>query len=97
MVSSTLGGNIQVSEETLEQAVAQVWDTGEREGTISGLHLRFLAEEDAVLAQDLLRLVTDGELRSSIARNAAEKFARINDAEGYRRIMERCYRQGGTL
>lgn len=57
----------------------------------------FLAEEDAVLAQDLLRLVTDGELRSSIARNAAEKFARINDAEGYRRIMERCYRQGGTL
>ena len=46
MVSSTLGGNIQVSEETLEQAVAQVWDTGEREGTISGLHLRFLAEED---------------------------------------------------
>ena len=57
----------------------------------------FLAEEDAVLAQDLLRLVTDGELRSSITRNAAEKFARINDAEGYRRIMERCYRQGGTL
>ena len=57
----------------------------------------FLAEEDAVLAQDLLRLVNDGELRSSIARNAAEKFARINDAEGYCRTMERCYRQGGTL
>ena len=57
----------------------------------------FLAEEDAVLAEDLLRLITDGALRASVARNAAEAFARINDAEGYRRIMETCYRRGGTL
>lgn len=50
ILSSTLGGNIQVSDEALQRATElaaqQVQDKGLREGSISSLHLRFLAEKD---------------------------------------------------
>lgn len=49
--SSTLGGNIQVSEEAMEEAVTQVQTLDVREGTISALRLRFLSETDSSGAQ----------------------------------------------
>ncbi|MBU5434043.1 cell wall metabolism sensor histidine kinase WalK [Pseudoflavonifractor sp. MSJ-37] len=47
IASYSLGGNLQISEEALEQAVEQVMDAGQTDGTISRpVRLRYLTETD---------------------------------------------------
>ena len=46
ILSSTMGGNVTISDSALEEAVSQVLASGAREGTISSPRLRFLAQEE---------------------------------------------------
>ena len=57
-----------------------------------------LSDEDAVLAEDILKIVEDPDHRRLLSENAAKKFAKINDEEKYNDTILACYRQwGGTL
>ena len=58
----------------------------------------YLSDEDAVLAEDILKIVEDPDHRRLLSENAAKKFAKINDEEKYNDTILACYRQwGGTL
>ena len=53
---------------------------------------------DAVLAEDILKIVEDPDHRRLLSENAAKKFAKNNDEEKYNDTILACYRQwGGTL
>lgn len=51
----------------------------------------FLSEEDAVLAERVVRIASDAELRDRLSRNAAEKAVRINDVQTYKNAVARWY------
>ena len=58
----------------------------------------YLSDEDAVLAEDILKIVENPDHRRLLSENAAKKFAKINDEEKYNDTILACYRQwGGTL
>ena len=58
----------------------------------------YLSDEDAVLAEDILKIVEDPDHRRLLSENAAKKFAKINDEEKYNDTILACYRQwGGAL
>lgn len=54
----------------------------------------YLHAEDEAMAEDILKILTQPEHREFLGKNGQERFARINDAEGYQRILADCYRQG---
>ena len=54
----------------------------------------YLHAEDEAMAEDILKILTQPEHRELLGKNGQERFARINDAEGYQRILADCYRQG---
>lgn len=58
----------------------------------------YLSDEDAVLAEDILKIVEDPDHRRFLSENAVKKFAKINDEEKYNDTILACYRQwGGAL
>ena len=58
----------------------------------------YLSDEDAVLTEDVLKILGDPDHRRLLSENAVKKFARINDEEKYNATILACYRQwGGTL
>ena len=52
----------------------------------------YLTDDDAVMAEKLLRIMNDAEHRKMLSENAREKFARINDAPKYQEAIAACYR-----
>ncbi len=58
------------------------------ESGISG----YLAEEDQVLAEKLLKIFEDPRHRDFLSENARQKYLQINDEEAYEKTIEACYR-----
>lgn len=52
----------------------------------------YLHEEDAVLVEKLLKIISDPGHREMLSQNTVEKFGRINDAPKYREAIAACYR-----
>lgn len=52
----------------------------------------FLSDDDAVLAERVLRIVTDDDLHRKLSGNAAAKSQRINDAASYKEAIAVHYR-----
>ena len=52
----------------------------------------YLAAEDEVLAEKVLKIVNDPEHRAYLSENIKKKFAQVNDAPGYKRTIAECYR-----
>ncbi len=53
----------------------------------------YLTDDDAVMAQKLLRIMTDPEHRTFLGENAKKKFDQINDAPKYRQVIYDCYKR----
>lgn len=53
-----------------------------------------LGETDDQLEGSLLKLFEDETFRKDLSENAKEKFRRINDAEGYKQAIAKCYQWG---
>lgn len=51
----------------------------------------YLTDDDGVMAEKLLRIMTDPEHRTFLGENAKKKFAEINDAPKYRQAIYDCY------
>ena len=52
----------------------------------------YLTDDDAVMAEKLLKIMEDTEHRKQLSENAREKFAKINDAPKYKEAIMACYR-----
>ena len=52
----------------------------------------YLTDDDAVMAEDLLKIMNDPAHRQLLADNAKETFRRINDAPNYKQTIADCYR-----
>lgn len=52
----------------------------------------YLHDEDAVLVEKLLKIISDPGHREMLSRHTVEKFGRINDAPKYREAIAACYR-----
>lgn len=52
----------------------------------------YLTDEDAVMAEKLLKIMNDPEHRRELSENAKRKFAQINDAPKYKEAIAACYR-----
>ena len=57
----------------------------------NGVH-GYLHEEDAQLAESLLKILLDPAHRESLSRNAKEKSEKINDEAAYKQAILSCYR-----
>ena len=53
----------------------------------------YLTDDDAVMAEKLLRIMDDPEHRAFLGENARKKFNEINDAPRYRQAIYDCYRR----
>lgn len=53
----------------------------------------YLTDEDAVMAEKLLKIMTDGDHRRTLGENAQKKFAAINDAPQYKKAIWDCYQR----
>ena len=53
----------------------------------------YLSEEDAQLAENILRIITEPDLRSRLSENGKKRFQEINDADAYKCVLEACYRR----
>ena len=51
----------------------------------------YLTDDDAVMAEKLLRIMNDPEHRTFLGENAKKKFAKINDAPKYKQAIYDCY------
>ncbi len=51
----------------------------------------YLTDDDAVMAEKLLRIMNDPEHRTFLGENAKKKFAQINDAPKYKQAIYDCY------
>jgi len=51
----------------------------------------YLTDDDAVMAEKLLRIMEDTDHRNMLGRNAREKFNQINDAPKYKQAIYDCY------
>ena len=51
----------------------------------------YLTDDDAVMAEKLLRIMNDPEHRAFLGENAKQKFAEINDAPKYKQAIYDCY------
>jgi len=52
----------------------------------------YLTDEDAVMAEKLLKIMNNPEHRAYLSKNTKEKFAQINDAPKYKEAIWACYR-----
>lgn len=52
----------------------------------------YLTDDDAVMAEKLLKIMNEPEHRKELSDKAMEKFARINDAPKYKEAIAACYR-----
>lgn len=52
----------------------------------------YLTDDDAVMAEKLLKIMNSSEHRRELSENTLEKFARINDAPKYKEAIWACYR-----
>ena len=52
----------------------------------------YLTDDDEVMAEKLLKIMTNDAHRKMLSENAKEKFARINDAPKYQQAIAACYR-----
>lgn len=52
----------------------------------------YLTDDDAVMAEKLLKIMTDSEHRQLLSENTQKKFAQINDAPKYKEAIAACYR-----
>ena len=51
----------------------------------------YLTEDDAVMAENLLRIMNDPDHRAFLGENARKKFNEINDAPKYKQTIADCY------
>ena len=51
----------------------------------------YLTDDDAVMAEKLLRIMNDPEHRTFLGENAKKKFTQINDAPKYKQAIYDCY------
>ncbi len=52
----------------------------------------YLTDDDAVMAEKLLKIMNDPQHRRMLSENTMEKFAQINDAPKYQEAIAACYR-----
>lgn len=52
----------------------------------------YLTDDDAVMAEKLLRIMNDADHRMELSENTMKKFAQINDAPKYKEAIADCYR-----
>lgn len=52
----------------------------------------YLTDDDAVMAEDLMKIITDPDHRKMLSENAKAAFRRINDAPMYKKTIADCYR-----
>ena len=52
----------------------------------------YLTDDDAVMAEKLLKIMNEPEHRRMLSENTMRKFARINDAPKYQEAIAACYR-----
>ena len=52
----------------------------------------YLTDDDAVMAEKLLKIMNDPFHRASLSEKGKAIFARINDEEKYQEAIEACYR-----
>ena len=52
----------------------------------------YLTDDDAVMAEKLLKIMNDPEHRQILSENTMKKFAQINDAPKYQEAIAACYR-----
>ena len=52
----------------------------------------YLADDDQVLAEKVLKIVNDPAHRAYLVENMEKKFTQVNDAKGYMRTIAQCYR-----
>ena len=52
----------------------------------------YLTDDDAVMAEKLLKIMTEPEHRRELSDNTKKKFASINDAPKYKEAISACYR-----
>ena len=52
----------------------------------------YLTDDDAVMAEKLLKIMNDPEHRQVLSENTVKKFAKINDAPKYQEAIAACYR-----
>lgn len=52
----------------------------------------YLTDDDAVMAQKLLKIMDDPEHRRTLSDNGKAIFARINDEQHYQEAIAACYR-----
>ena len=57
----------------------------------------YLTDDDAIMAEKLLKIMNDPAHRQMLSENAKEKFSRFNDAPRYRKTIAACYREGRGL
>ncbi len=52
----------------------------------------YLTDDDAVMAENLLKIMNDPDHRRELSENTKKKFAQINDAPQYKQAVAACYR-----
>lgn len=52
----------------------------------------YLTDDDAVMAEKLLKIINDPEHRAYLSENVRKKFAQVNDAPAYKQAISDCYR-----
>lgn len=52
----------------------------------------YLTDDDAVMAENLLKIMNDPEHRKLLSENTVAKFGKINDAPQYQQTIADCYR-----
>ena len=52
----------------------------------------YLTDDDAVMAEKLLKIMKDTKHRMVLSENTKRKFAQINDAPQYKQAIWDCYR-----
>ncbi len=52
----------------------------------------YLTDDDAVMAENLLKIIKEADHRRELSENTKKKFAKINDAPKYKQAIEACYR-----
>lgn len=52
----------------------------------------YLTDDDAVMAEKLLKIMNEPEHRRMLSENTMKKFAQINDAPKYQEAIAACYR-----
>jgi len=57
----------------------------------------YLSAEDEILAERVVQIANDPQLRQKLSCNAAEKAIRINDMETYKKAVAALYADSGLM